>query len=215
MRRDSGFTLMETLVAIAIVLLIAAILFPVLSEAKRAGIRSESIAHLRQIGVAIELYRNDSDGKFGFEHLDPYVESGRLKNRGLLVSRADIFDNGYGHKLSECRDGLRAMETETSYEALFSTKHFFDYVKTVDANAAILVDRTHGSRFESADGTCKQIEFFYSGRILRLYEDSSVKTAKFSITDWKASPTTGIAWHRIRLFTDIEPPPVPNTDTNL
>jgi prepilin-type N-terminal cleavage/methylation domain-containing protein len=215
MRRDGGFTLMETLVAIAIVLLIAAILFPVLSEAKRAGIRSESIAHLRQIGVAIELYRTDSDGKFGFEHLDPYVESGHIKNRGLLVSRADLFDSGYGHTLSECRDGLRAMETETSYEVLFSTKHFFDYVKTVDANAAILVDRTHGSKFEDADGTCRQIEFFYSGRILRLYEDSSVKTANFSITDWKASPTTGFAWHRIRLFTDIEPPPVPTPDTNL
>jgi prepilin-type N-terminal cleavage/methylation domain-containing protein len=215
MRRNTGFTLMETLVAIAIVLLVAAILFPVLSEAKRAGIRSESIVHLRQVGIAIEQYRNDYDGRLGFEHLDPYVEAGHVKNRGVLVSRADLFDDGYGHALSKCRDGHRAMETETSYEALFSNKNFFDYVKTVDPNAAILVDRTHGSRFDDADGTCRLIEYFYSGRILRLYEDTSVKTANFSITDWKASPTTGLAWHRIRLFTDIEPPLLPSTDTPL
>ncbi|AIE84052.1 prepilin-type N-terminal cleavage/methylation domain-containing protein [Fimbriimonas ginsengisoli] len=56
-----GFTLIELLVVVAILALLAAILFPVLSSAKRAAKSSACIAHEAQLGVALGLYAVDFD----------------------------------------------------------------------------------------------------------------------------------------------------------
>jgi prepilin-type N-terminal cleavage/methylation domain-containing protein len=69
-----GFTLIEILVVIALISLLAAILFPVFSQVKEKGRQASCMSNLRQIGVAISLYASDYDGlyPFGVSAYDKY-----------------------------------------------------------------------------------------------------------------------------------------------
>lgn len=60
-RRSSAFTLIEILVVIAIVSILAAILFPVFASAKHSAKRAVCLSNMRQIGTAFMLYLNDYD----------------------------------------------------------------------------------------------------------------------------------------------------------
>jgi prepilin-type N-terminal cleavage/methylation domain-containing protein len=202
MRR--GLTLIEVTVSVSILLLLAALIFPIVARARTAGYRAETITHLRQVGMGIEMYRNDYDGAVPFGHLDPFVEAGYIKDLHLLRSRPDEFTSGYGHTVSQCVDTFGPTLVETSYETSLLTKEFYDRLQALDPNAAIVVDRTHGEVLAWADKTCERAVYYYQGRILRLYPDSSVKVGLFSLIDWKASPDIGLAWHRLKLFTDKE-----------
>lgn len=60
--RRRAFTLVEILVVITIIALLAAMLFPVMVEARARGYRTSCASNLRQIGQGLEMYRGDSDG---------------------------------------------------------------------------------------------------------------------------------------------------------
>ncbi|MFQ3548208.1 MAG: prepilin-type N-terminal cleavage/methylation domain-containing protein [Armatimonadota bacterium] len=55
----SGFTIIELLVVVAIIAILAAIIFPVISAAKNTGKTATCKANLKQIGTALQLYRDD------------------------------------------------------------------------------------------------------------------------------------------------------------
>lgn len=59
--RASAFTLIELLVVIAIISLLAAILFPVFAQARSKARQATCASNLRQIGLAILLYKHDYD----------------------------------------------------------------------------------------------------------------------------------------------------------
>lgn len=56
-----AFTLIELLVVIAIIAILAAILFPVFTQAKTQAKKATSISNLKQVGLAFQMYANDSD----------------------------------------------------------------------------------------------------------------------------------------------------------
>lgn len=61
MRRISGFTLIELLVVVAIIALLAAILFPTLNRARENARATRCQANLRQLGQAFMMYATDYD----------------------------------------------------------------------------------------------------------------------------------------------------------
>ncbi|MFN8138320.1 MAG: prepilin-type N-terminal cleavage/methylation domain-containing protein [Fimbriimonadales bacterium] len=59
--RKQGFTLIELLVVIAIIAILAAILFPVMAEAKKSAKRIVCISNMKQIQTATMLYVQDAN----------------------------------------------------------------------------------------------------------------------------------------------------------
>lgn len=60
-RCRSGFTWMELLVVVSIIVILAAILFPVFAQAQDAARRSRGLSNLRQLALAHHLYVQDYD----------------------------------------------------------------------------------------------------------------------------------------------------------
>lgn len=81
-----AFTLVELLVVIAIIALLAAMLFPVLSQAREGVRKATCLSNLSQIGLATMMYTQDYDERFPAAwgtcslvwtaSIEPYVKAG-------------------------------------------------------------------------------------------------------------------------------------------
>jgi len=64
MKRSYGFTLIELLVVMAIIAILASILFPVFAQARAKALAIVCLSNMRQIGMALTMYVQDHDEKF-------------------------------------------------------------------------------------------------------------------------------------------------------
>jgi prepilin-type N-terminal cleavage/methylation domain-containing protein/prepilin-type processing-associated H-X9-DG protein len=63
-RRLRAFTLIELLVVVAIIAILIGILLPSLARAKQSAIKTACSANLKQVGMGIQMYQQNSADKF-------------------------------------------------------------------------------------------------------------------------------------------------------
>lgn len=109
--RRRGFTLVELLVSIAIITLLAALLFPVFAAARGAARRTVCISNMRQIGLALQMYRQDN------EELPPRlstVNDSYVKDPRIFLCPNDRLDGQ--HDGNDRMEGNLYLPTGVSYD---------------------------------------------------------------------------------------------------
>jgi len=71
-----AFTLIELLIVIAIIAILAAILFPAFTNARRRAQRTVCVSNLRQMGMVVQAYLQDWDERYPWARLCDHVRRG-------------------------------------------------------------------------------------------------------------------------------------------
>jgi type II secretory pathway pseudopilin PulG len=168
-RSTFGFSIVEVLVAIMVVVVLTAITLPLLSRAKQSALSTDDLSNLRQLGLARQLYMESNDDQFDG---DP----GKLVGTGvgsyqIWISKSDSTITGWGNKFRTSLVGRFATEHpfKTSYPSLYDYNIFDDRERLMPGNRAWLFSPALAKAFgEKKDAWC--------GTILKLFLDGSVKT---------------------------------------
>lgn len=119
--RLKGFTLIELLVVVAIFAIIAAILFPVFSQARENARAASCLSNVRQLGTGVMLYTQDYDETYPIL-VYPHYGTGRLRafsvsdatlpygnNKGLQICPTEPQAWDYDVQLAVCQGGQQGV----------------------------------------------------------------------------------------------------------
>src|SRR5262245_49011461 len=116
MKSDNGFSLLELLIAVALVVIIAVIAIPSLLKSRQAANEASAVANLRRVEVAQVGYASENHGHYGS------IE--QLVSAGLLDDRFNRTMSGYDYSVSLSPDTL---DYTTNAIARSSNDGRFDY----------------------------------------------------------------------------------------
>ena len=112
LRRD-GFTLIELLVVIAIIAILAAILFPVFISARNAAGIASCQSNIKQLGIAMSLYTDASDGRLPpydnkmsganrrmwWDYINPYLKADKIYRCTALLDSKVTYASGVHNRV--------------------------------------------------------------------------------------------------------------------
>ena len=81
--RRKGFTLIELLVVIAIIGILAAMLFPVFARARESARKTQCLANVKNLAMAVQIYLTDFDAIWPKEHRAEVLYGAPKNNPGL------------------------------------------------------------------------------------------------------------------------------------
>ena len=181
--KNKGFTLVELLVSIAIILIIAGIVLPSIIRGKRSAITAEDISQLRQIGQAAEIYRTDYDDQHPLA-VSPIVETGIL-SESILTSKADPYQQGFANAYLEKRQSPLRLDFQLSYGDFLDTfgyrREYYEEFLVDAPNPGWLLNLLHPASDSCTLDSIGQ----YCGEFYRLSFDTSVHhrtTRKLRVT---------------------------------
>ena len=109
MRNNKGFSLLELLIVVAIILIIATIAIPSLLRSRQSAQESAAVAQLRTINTAEVTYLSSNQGSFG--------TIPQLVTQGLLDSRFLGSVSGYNFTVAASGPNYTANADPTSVNA--------------------------------------------------------------------------------------------------
>jgi type IV pilus assembly protein PilA len=120
MKGNRGFSLLELLIVVAIILIIATIAIPSLLRSRQSAQESSAVAQLRTINTAEVTYLSSNGGSYGSLEM--------LITQGLLDGRFSGSVSGYNYAVTATGTDYTANATPTSVNA-----GRFGYYSTPDA----------------------------------------------------------------------------------
>src|SRR2546425_11156856 len=109
MKNNRGFSLLELLIVVAIILIIATIAIPSLLRSRQAAQESSAVAQLRTVNTAEVTYLSSNQGSFG--------DIPSLITAGLLDARFATSVPGYAFSVPASGSNYTAIATPTSTNA--------------------------------------------------------------------------------------------------
>lgn len=106
MKKDRGFSLLELLIVVAIILIIATIAIPSLLRSRQAAQESSAVSQIRTINTAEVTYLSSNAGNYG--------SIPELITAGLLDSRFSAAVSGYSFTVTAAGSDYTAVAFPTS-----------------------------------------------------------------------------------------------------
>ncbi len=126
----SGFTLVELLIVIAIIALLAAILFPVFARARENARRASCQSNMRQLALGITQYTQDYDERFPIQCV-----VGDITNGGPIGWADAISPYLKNRQIFYCPSGTMSQHPDTSPNEVGYTEY---YINSALSNTATL-----------------------------------------------------------------------------
>ena len=111
MKRDRGFSLLELLIVVAIILIIATIAIPSLLRSRQAAQESSAVSNIRTINTAEVTYLSSNAGNYG--SIPELITAGLLDGRFSATTGV----SGYSFVVSASGSDYTATATPTSTNA--------------------------------------------------------------------------------------------------
>ncbi|MCA0360023.1 MAG: prepilin-type N-terminal cleavage/methylation domain-containing protein [Armatimonadetes bacterium] len=192
-----AFTLIELLIVIGIVVIIAALLFPLFSAAKRKAMETQELNQLRQWAVAHESYLADFDDKLPGDTI-PLVRGGYAP-ASLCALPWDPFPEGWAN--SNRHDGIAP---KTPYKDSFmplrlaAGRQFFEAFRQSN-NGGWLISASHDSSYDAGDVVLKKSKY------RRLTFGGSIIHRRFNVVAYRGDEAVFMDQH----FSDDQVIPLP------
>lgn len=202
--RNNGWTLLEIILVAFIILSLTALILSVVLSGKKGAYTVSCTGNLRNIHVALELYRETSDGHFPLRIETLYTVG--LTPKSVHLCPSDPVEGFASKHYFEC--SKKKVIIPNTYETMLDWPEKSKAVLSeVDPNHGIVVCRVHGAKTEFyADGVanfCDASGFMFEGLLLRLRRDSSIQRAKLSLHH--GPPPNVAAMKYWELYTDEAP----------